>query len=162
PQALLGIQRKFVLLDTNMAVALDTLHDLSEGGVLVFERSHEKTRLVLFDPSSHTIEDLGLAQVLAGDPECLACQVSGVAGNLMRKRPVFIGDNARFAGRYRSSAPKQFSGLLDSAPTQVIDQLARNPLQESGVRFAKKLKDDTPLAFSRYCIRGRPALERGS
>jgi hypothetical protein len=87
-------------------ITLDTLHDLSQRSVLVFQRSHQKAGFVLFDPSSHTIKDLGLAQMLASDPECLACQVSGMAGSVMRKRAVFIGGNARFARRDRPPAAK--------------------------------------------------------
>ena len=124
PQTLLGIERKFVLLYTDVAIALDTLHDLSERSVLVFERSHQKAGLVLFDPSSHTIEDLGLAQMFASDPECLGCQVGGVAGSVLRKRPISIGGKAWLARQDRPAATKEFLGLLDSAPAQVIDQFA--------------------------------------
>jgi hypothetical protein len=94
PETLLGIERKFALLNTDVPITLDTLHDLSQRSVLVFQRSHQKAGLVLFDPSSHTIKDLALAQMFAGDPECLGCQVSGMAGSVMRERPVFVGGKA--------------------------------------------------------------------
>src|ERR1051326_3012926 len=106
PQTLLGIKRKFVLLDTDVAIALDTLYDLSERGVLVFQRSHQKAGLVFFDPPGYTIEDLGLAQMLGRDPECLCRQVGGMADSVLRKRPVFVCGKAWYTRRGRPSAPK--------------------------------------------------------
>src|ERR1039458_3816589 len=45
PETLLGVERKFALLDADVPIALDTLHNLSQRGVLVFQRSHQKTGL---------------------------------------------------------------------------------------------------------------------
>ena len=146
-----------------MQIALDTLHNLSQRGVLVFQRSHQKTGLVLFDPSRHTIEDFGLAQMLPGDPQCLGGQVGGMARRVLRKRPVLVRGKAGLGRHDGPTAPQEVLGLMDSAPAQVIEQFARNPLQQSRVRVAQKLEHNAPLPLrGRGGIRRCPALECGS
>jgi len=62
--------------------------------------------------------------MFASNAECLRCQVGGVAGKVLRKRPVSVGGKAWLARQDRFAAPKEFLGFLDSAPAQMIDQFA--------------------------------------
>src|SRR5579859_1877801 len=97
------------------------------------------------------------------DSECVGRQLGGMAGSILRKRAVLIGRKTWLGRRGRPTPPYEFLGLLDSGPTQVIDQFAGNAFQERGVGIAQEFEHNAPLAWG-GCrgIGCPPALECGS
>ena len=100
--------------------------------------------------------------MLAGNAEGLGGQVSRCAGIA---RGAKAGSHLRPARSDRcgpTPARATVLGFLNSAPAQVIDHLARNPLQQVRIGVAQEIEHDAPLALrGRGLAIGRcPAFER--
>ncbi|MCZ7652348.1 MAG: hypothetical protein M5U13_14745 [Thermoanaerobaculia bacterium] len=143
PQSHLGGLGEVPLLDTPLAEALEVVDQVGERRVGALDRVLEHRRLLLADPALEAGEDLPLPQMPRGEAEG-ALGGGGVDHErAARLRPVLLLPFA--GGDARRVAAQHLARLLDAAPAEVVDHLARQAAEQDTVGLAQELDHRPPL-----------------